>query len=288
MQAQTLRALARLARLDRPTGTWLALLPAWWALALAGPCLCPRTWGVALLFAVGAVAVRGAGCAVNDVWDRHLDRQVARTAGRPVASGAVSVPAALAFAAALGAAGAAVLLQFNALTIAIGLAAVPLIALYPLAKRVTFWPQAVLALTFNLGALMGWAAMAGALPPAAWALYAGAAFWTLGYDTIYAYQDAADDARAGVKSSALALGPRWARPFVAGCYALAAACIALALWHIGGQPLWLIPVAVHMTWLLCRWHPGSAQSSGQAFESNRPLGLAILFWLICGQVFPVF
>ena len=287
MQAPTPSALARLARLDRPTGTWLALLPAWWALALAGSCACPRTWGVALLFAIGAVAVRGAGCAVNDVWDRHLDRQVARTARRPVASGEVSVPAALAFAACLALIGAVILFQFNALTIATGLAAVPLIALYPLAKRVTWWPQVVLALTFNLGALMGWAAMAGALPPAAWALYAGAAFWTLGYDTIYATQDAADDARAGVRSAALALGPRWGRPFVAGCYALAVACIALALWHMGGQPLWLAPAAAHLAWQVATWRPGEADSSAALFAANRDAGLWVLIGAVMGRLFPI-
>lgn len=288
MQAQTLRALIRLARLDKPAGAWLALAPALWEIAMVAPCLCPQTLWVAALFTVGAFAVRGAGCAINDVWDRHIDAKVARTASRPVAAGEVSVPVALGFAAVLAAAGAAVLLQFNALTIAIGLAAVPLIALYPLAKRVILWPQVVLALTFNLGALMGWAAVAGSLAAPSFAIYAAAALWTLGYDTVYAFQDAADDARAGVGSSALALGPHRARPFVAGCYALALALLAWVVHAAGGQALWLAPAAAHMAWQVWAWRPGDPGSAARIFASNPTAGMLVLLGVIYGKILIIF
>ena len=197
---------ARLARLDRPIGTWLLLFPGWWGIALAGP-RWPDLW-LMLLFAIGAMAMRGAGCTLNDIADRDYDGQVARTRFRPIPSGRVSVPQAAVFMAAQLAIGAAILLTFNHLSIVLGVAVLALIATYPFMKRITYWPQLFLGLNFNWGALLGWTAVTGRLawPPVL--LYLGGICWTLGYDTIYAHQDKEDDARIGVKSSALALGDK--------------------------------------------------------------------------------
>src|SRR5579884_1177860 len=200
---------ARLARLDRPIGTWLLLFPAWWGIALAAP-----RWPdpvLLALFALGAVAMRGAGCTLNDIADRDYDGRVARTRMRPLPSGRVTVRQALVFMAAQAALGAAILFSLNRLSILLGLAVIVLIATYPLMKRITYWPQFFLGLNFNWGALMGWAAVRGDLQAPAFWLYIGGIAWTLGYDTIYAHQDKDDDLLIGVKSSALALG-RYSRP----------------------------------------------------------------------------
>jgi len=199
-----LRPYLRLARLDRPIGTWLLLLPCWWATAMAAPGW-PDPWFLGL-FAVGALVMRGAGCTVNDIADREFDKKVARTAGRPIASGQVSVAQALAFLALQLGIGLAVLLQFNGYTVILGVSSLALVAIYPFAKRVTYWPQFVLGLTFNWGALVGWAAVTGGLEAPAVLLYAAGILWTMGYDTIYAHQDKEDDVLIGVKSTALKFG----------------------------------------------------------------------------------
>src|SRR5579884_3093654 len=209
---------ARLARLDRPIGTWLLLFPGWWGIALAA-----AGWPdpvLLVLFAVGAVAMRGAGCTLNDIADREYDGKVARTRLRPLPSGRVTVLQAALFMGLQLAVGAAVLLSLNRMTILLGLAVLALIATYPFMKRITYWPQLFLGLNFNWGALLGWTAVTGAVAWPAVLLYLGGICWTLGYDTIYAHQDKEDDARIGVKSSALALGAR-TRPFLFAAYGAA-------------------------------------------------------------------
>ena len=222
------RPYALLARLDRPIGAWLLVLPGFWAIALAAP-----GWAaglrLALLFSVGAVAMRGAGCVVNDLWDRDIDRRVERTRGRPLAAGTVSPRQALVFLAGLCSVGLVVLLQLPPAAILLGLLSLLPILLYPLAKRVTHWPQAMLGLTFSWAAPEGIAAATGAVDAVAFALWAAAFLWILGYDTIYAHQDREDDAKLGIGSTALRLGDR-TRPFLAACYAGMLSFVVLAGW----------------------------------------------------------
>src|SRR5438105_445845 len=202
---------ARLARLDRSIGTWLLLFPGWWAIALAA-----RRWpdpALLLLFALGAVGMRGAGCTLNDIADRHYDAQVARTRLRPLPSGAVTLRQAALFLAFQLATGAAVLFSLNRTSVLLGVAVLGLIGTYPFMKRITYWPQVFLGLNFNWGALLGWTAVTGYLDAAPLLLYLGGVFWTIGYDTIYAHQDKEDDLRIGVKSSAIALGSQ-TRPWL--------------------------------------------------------------------------
>src|SRR4249920_390193 len=220
----------RLARFDRPIGAWLLLFPCWWGQALAELSLghaYPKPWYLAL-FLAGAFLMRGAGCTYNDIVDRDYDASVARTAARPIPSGQVSVAEARMFLAVLCLAGLVILLQFNLFTIVLGAASLVLVAIYPFMKRLTYWPQLVLGLTFKWGALVGWAAVTGSLAPAPAVLYAGCVLWTIGYDTIYAHQDKEDDLAIGLKSTALKFGdatPRWLVAFYAG---------ALLLWAIAG------------------------------------------------------
>jgi 4-hydroxybenzoate polyprenyltransferase len=267
---------ARLARLDRPIGTWLLLFPGWWGIALAGP-----RWpdlGLLLLFAIGAVAMRGAGCTLNDIADRDYDGQVARTRLRPIPSGQVTVPQAIVFMAAQLAVGAAVLFSLNRLSIMLGVAVLALIGTYPFMKRITYWPQLFLGLNFNWGALIGWAAVTGALgwPPVLF--YAGGIFWTLGYDTIYAHQDKEDDARIGVKSSALALGER-TRPFLFVFYGAATLLWAMSGVMAGlGALFWagLAAAALHLWWQAARVDTDDASDCLVKFRSNRFVGWLLL------------
>ncbi|QEX15488.1 4-hydroxybenzoate octaprenyltransferase [Hypericibacter terrae] len=213
---------ARLARLDRPIGTWLLLFPGWWSLTMAAPA--KPDLGLMALFAVGALLMRGAGCSFNDIVDREFDGRVARTATRPIPSGAVSVRAAAIFLGLQLLLALIVLLQMNGFTIALGAGSLALVATYPFMKRITYWPQAFLGLTFNWGALLGWAAATGSLQAPAVLLYAGGIAWTLFYDTIYAHQDKEDDALIGVKSTALKLGAS-TRPWL-----ILFAVVALGFW----------------------------------------------------------
>lgn len=213
-----------LLRLDRPAGIWLLLWPCWWGVTLAGG----LEWRLLLLFAVGAVVMRAAGCIINDLWDRKIDAQVERTKNRPLASGAVKAWQAVLVLLALLGMGAAVLWQLPLVAVAWGLLSLPLVVLYPLMKRVTWWPQLFLGITFNWGALVGWVAVAGQLNLPAVLLWLGGVFWTLGYDTLYACQDRADDARIGVKSSALRLGDGVSKTVVRFYVA------AVALWALAG------------------------------------------------------
>ena len=270
------RPYTRLARLDRPIGTWLLLFPGWWGIALAS-----RRWPdpvLLVLFALGAVVMRGAGCTLNDIADRHYDGKVARTRLRPLPSGAVSLPQAVAFLIAQLAVGAAVLFSLNRTSILLGLAVLGLIATYPFMKRVTYWPQAFLGLNFNWGALIGWTAVTGSLawPPAL--LYAGGVFWTIGYDTIYAHQDKADDALIGVKSSALALGAK-TRPWLLVFYG-----VAVMLWAAAGQDAGLGALfwgglglaALQLAWQAARVDIDDSADCLAKFRSNRAIGWLML------------
>jgi len=278
------RPYLRLMRLDRPIGVWLLLFPGWWSIALAS-----RRWPdprLIALFAIGAVVMRAAGCIVNDIADRKIDAQVARTAMRPIASGAISVKRALAFLVGLLAVGLLVLLQFNPTAIAVGAASLPLVAIYPFMKRVTSWPQAWLGLTFNWGALVGWAAVTGRLEAPALLLYAGGFFWTLGYDTIYAHQDKEDDALVGIGSTALLLGkatPTW----LIGFFTLAIGLIALA-GRTAGLSSHFLPIlllaAAQAIWqarTIDLDHPASCLAR---FRSNRYFGWLVLAAILGGKI----
>jgi 4-hydroxybenzoate polyprenyltransferase len=274
----------RLARLDRPIGTWLLLFPGWWAIALAGPGW--PDWRLIAIFAIGAVAMRGAGCTLNDIIDRDFDARVARTRTRPLPSGAVSVRQALAFMALQLAIGAAVLACLYRLAIALGFLVLLLIATYPLMKRITYWPQLFLGLNFNWGALMGWAAATGALDRPAFFLYVGGIAWTLGYDTIYAHQDKEDDVLVGVKSSALALGAN-TRPWLFVFYVA-----ALALWGaagMGARMAWPFWPALGLAALQLFWQAAMVDIDDPAdclakFRSNRWTGWLLLLGAVAGHV----
>lgn len=275
------RPYLRLARLDRPIGTWLLLWPCGWAIALASGGI----W-LMLLFALGAVVMRGAGCTFNDIADRDLDAQVARTANRPLPSGAVSVPAAWIFLIAQCGVGLAILLSLNDFAIAVGVASLLPVAVYPFMKRITYWPQLFLGIAFNWGALLGWAAVTGELAlPAIW-LYLGGIFWTLGYDTIYAHQDAEDDALIGVKSTALKFGAR-SKPAIAGFYAAALAMFALAGWSAGtGWGFWPILglAGLHLAWQVIALQSDNLANCLRLFRSNRDFGAILFVAIVAGLI----
>ncbi len=276
------RPYLRLVRLDRPIGTWLLLFPCWWSLALAAAAegRWPDPW-LLILFGVGALVMRGAGCVVNDLADRRIDAKVARTATRPIASGQIPVTRALVFLAALLLIGLAVLLQLNRFAVALGAASLLLVAVYPFLKRVTYWPQAWLGLTFNWGALLGWAAARGSLDaPAVW-LYAAGIAWTLGYDTIYAHQDKEDDVLAGVKSTALKFGAA-TRPWLTGFFALTAVLLAASAASAGlGWPAYLgvALAAAHFAWQTATLDIDDPVNCLTRFRSNRFVG-----WLVLGGI----
>ena len=270
-----LRPWLKLGRFDRPAGIWLLMLPGWQGVAL-GDGLGGRWPDLRLLalIAVGATAMRAAGCAFNDIVDRDIDAQVARTAARPVASRQVSVPAAWAFLVGLSLLALCVLLTMNLTAILLGVASLGLVAAYPFMKRVTWWPQAWLGLTFNWGALLGFAAVRGELSWPAGLLYASGVFWTLGYDTIYALQDIEDDALAGIKSSARRLGPQ-VRNGVAAFYTFAS---VLAVSLTVASPWSLLPAfafAAHLAWQVRRLSLDDAPLALRLFKSNREAGLLL-------------
>jgi 4-hydroxybenzoate polyprenyltransferase len=273
----------RLARFDRPIGAWLLLFPAWWSQALAELSLgrpWPDPWYLAL-FLVGAFVMRGAGCTYNDIVDRDFDARVARTAARPIPSGQVSVPEAFAFLAGLCLVGLLVLLQFNLFTVLLGASSLLLIAAYPFAKRVTFWPQVVLGLTFKWGALVGWAAVTGSLALAPLLLYAGSILWTVGYDTVYAHQDKEDDALVGLKSTALKLGDA-TRPWLAAFYAGAALLWGAAGLAAGARLAFLLALALaagQLAWQVATLDTRDAANCLARFKSNRWVGWLLLVGL---------
>jgi len=277
------RPYARLARLDRPIGTWLLLFPGWWGIALAA-----ERWPdprLMALFAVGAIAMRGAGCTLNDIADRDYDRQVARTRLRPLSSGAVSVNRAIVFLLFQLAVGAAVLFSLNRTTILLGFAVLGLIGTYPFMKRITYWPQVFLGLNFNWGALIGWTAVTGALAAPPLLLYLGGVFWTIGYDTIYAHQDKEDDVRIGVKSSALALGSH-TRPWLFVFFGA-----ALLLWGAAGHAaglgamFWvgLAAAAAQLAWQAARVVTEDPVDCLRKFRSNRAVGWLLLAGIVVGH-----
>lgn len=268
------RPYARLARFDRPAGSWLLFWPCAWGLALAGGL--PAQWPLLLWFGLGTLAMRGAGCVYNDIIDRKLDAQVERTKDRPVASGRVSVRAAAVWLVALALIGLLVLWQLRGSAQATALASLALVAAYPFMKRITWWPQAWLGLTFNWGALVAWLAVADpALPMGL--LYLAGIFWTLGYDTIYALQDIEDDAFAGIKSSARALGGR-VRCAVGGFYFAMFIVLGLALWQVVPDRLTLLtllPLAGHLLWQVWRLDQTSPARTLMLFRSNRMAGALV-------------
>lgn len=271
-----LAPLISLTRLDKPVGIWLVFFPASWAVLLASGWLsssCTITgisWDVLFACFIGAIFTRSAGCIMNDLADRKLDAQVARTRTRPLAAGTVSVRAALLLLGLLLLLSLALALILPRTVLHVALLAVPMMALYPLMKRITWWPQMFLGLTFNLGALIGWAAVTDSIAPAAWWLYVGAVFWTFGYDTLYAHQDRTDDTAIGIKSSARALGD--STVFVVGLsYALFIACLTMA--GALAEAAWpyfagLCLAAAHLSFQLLRCDISNPALMGQLFRSN--------------------
>ncbi len=278
------RPFLRLMRADRPIGWQLLMLPGWTAIALAGDDV--PDLKLLLLFFIGAVAMRGAGCAVNDIVDRKIDAEVERTRSRPLPSGQISLRGALFFTAGLSLIGLIVLLQLNRLAILTGVAALALIAAYPFMKRITAMPQAWLGLNMTYGYVLGWAATAGRFEPATWALYASGVLWTIGYDTIYAHQDKEDDELIGVGSSALLFGDA-TKPWLIALYAGAAILAALAGALNGAGPLWFIGVAafaLHLVWQIRATDISDPARCLAVFKSNRDAGF-ILFAAAAANAF---
>lgn len=279
------RPYVLLARLDRPIGAWLLFLPGLGSIVLARAPLAP-TLTLILLFAVGSVVMRAAGCVVNDMWDRELDRRVERTRGRPLASGALSMREAALFLGVLLLIGLAILLALNPLARLLGVGSLVLVALYPLAKRFTYWPQAVLGCTFGWGAPLGYAAATGKLDLPALLYYAASILWIIGYDTIYAHQDRADDAIVGVKSTALLFGAH-TREFLAICYGASILLVLAAgeLAHLA----WPFLAALALPAGLLAWQVVALDINDPArclslFKANREVGLAIALAFLLGRL----
>ncbi len=283
----------RLARFDRPIGTWLVLFPCWWSLALATnnwaptPDVLGETLWLYLLFGIGAIVMRGEGCTFNDINDREFDAKVARTVDRPIPSGAVSVPQALLFMTFLLLIGLTVLLQLNHFAILVGVASLFLVAIYPFMKRITNWPQFALGLTFNWGAFLGWVAVRGDLHLPAVILYVAGICWTLGYDTIYAHQDKEDDLVVGVKSSALKLRDK-TRPWLFVFYTATVILIAETGYLAGLS--WPFYVALVLSALQLFWQARGVDIHDPAdclakFKSNRIFCWIVLAGIVLGQIF---
>ena len=285
------RPFLRLSRADRPIGTWLLLIPCWWGLALAMLHDNKPRWEdawIAVGCAIGAWLMRGAGCTWNDITDRDFDGAVARTRSRPIPSGQVTVRGAVVWMCAQALIAFGILLTFNGTAIALGILALLPVAVYPFAKRFTWWPQVFLGLAFNWGALLGWAAHTGDLHPAAVILYLAGIAWTLFYDTIYAHQDTEDDALIGIKSTARLFGensPIWLRRFLVGTVCLLAASILVALLPDANPLVLALALAgpwamgLHMTWQLRNLKVDDAPTLIRLFRSNRDAGLVALAFL---------
>ena len=274
-------------RLDRPIGIWLLFLPGLWAILLARVVMPVRLGGslrLILLFAIGSVVMRAAGCVVNDIWDRRLDRLVARTAGRPLASGALVVPQALALLAVLLSLGLIVLLQLNGAAQRWGAASLVLVAAYPAAKRITWYPQLMLGVTFGYGAWLGWSAARGGPDLAGASLYAAAITWDLGFDTIYGFQDIEDDALVGIRSTSRRFVAS-AKPFLAGCYGLTIIFLCAAGW-LGGlsRGFWLtLPLpALLLARQVVQLDVTNPARCLSLFKANREVGLAVALCLLLG------
>lgn len=271
---QGLRDLALLARFDRPIGWWLLFWPCVWGVWLAGA---GWQWSLLGWLLLGSIAMRGAGCVYNDIVDADLDRQVARTAARPVASGRVSRKKAWTWLLVLSLIGLVVLLQLRLPAQLVALASLALVAAYPFMKRITWWPQAWLGLVFSWGVLVGWIELRGDNWDVLAALYLGTVFWVIGYDTIYALQDREDDALVGIRSSALRLGDN-VRGGTALFYVLAVALWALAVWLYRADwiaLLALIPAAAHLAWQVMTLDPADGANPLDRFRSNRWTGALV-------------
>ncbi|MEP1330194.1 4-hydroxybenzoate octaprenyltransferase [Pseudophaeobacter sp.] len=286
------RPYLRLSRADRPIGTWLLLIPCWWGLALAvlwdGNLRWEDAW-IAIACAMGAWLMRGAGCTWNDISDRNFDGAVERTRSRPIPSGQVSVRGAVIWMGLQALISFGILLTFNRMAISMGILALLPVAIYPFAKRFTWWPQIFLGLAFNWGALWAWTAHTGALHWPAVFLYLAGICWTLFYDTIYAHQDTEDDALIGVKSTARLFGtdtPTWLRRFIVGTVSLMAFAIILALdlegnyWALGLALVGPWAMGWHMTWQLRIFDADNNQRLLQLFRLNRDTGLIPLIFFI--------
>ena len=276
---QSLRPYASLMRLDRPIGTWLLYWPCGWSVALAGV---DGRWDLLLWFALGAFAMRSAGCVYNDIVDRDLDVKVERTRLRPLASRRVSVRAAWALVGLLCLLGLVVLVQLKWLAALIALGSLAPVAAYPFMKRITWWPQAWLGIVFSWGALVGWPAVTGSLDLAPVLLWLGSIGWVIGYDTLYAIQDKEDDALVGVRSSARRLGDK--APLGVGiCYSIAVVLWGLAIWQV--RPDWvalvtLVPAALHLAWQAVRADPNDGDLALRLFRSNRACGLLVFLAML--------
>jgi 4-hydroxybenzoate polyprenyltransferase len=282
------RPYLRLSRLDRPIGSWLLLMPCWWSAALAAGVAgdIRQLPFVIVLFFIGAFVMRGAGCTWNDITDRDLDALVERTRSRPIPAGQVSVPQAMVFLVVQALIGLAVLLQFNRFAVATGIASLVIVAVYPFMKRITWWPQIVLGLAFSWGALMGFAVTLGRIDATALMLYAGSIAWVIGYDTIYAHQDAEDDALIGIKSTALLFGAR-TKPALVAFYGLAVVLIGVALMLAGVRwPAWigLAAFAAHLVWQVARLEISNPALCLRIFKSNRDAGLLLFAGLLVDAV----
>ncbi len=267
-------------RLDRPIGIWLLLLPGLWGIILGTggiSKITPHSLWVVFLFCIGAVVMRGAGCIVNDLWDKDLDIMVERTRNRPLAAEIISPRKAFVFLATLLLISFVILIQLNKTTIFLGFLSLPFIALYPFMKRITWWPQAFLGLTFNFSALMGWSAITDEIGVVALLLYMAGIFWTLGYDTIYAHQDKEDDAFAGIKSTALKFGDQ-SKIYVGVFYALSLICIFMAKDLSPASIIVALP-ALHFIWQLKSWDLQSQESALKIFKSNTVAGILVLLFL---------
>ena len=278
------RPYLRLARLDRPIGTWLLLFPCWWGVGLAGVAdrrPYPNLWFL-FLFMAGAFLMRGAGCAYNDYIDRDIDAKVARTAGRPIPSGQVTPNQALTFATLLACIAFLVLIQFNWFTIQVGVASLAIVAIYPFLKRYTNWPQVGLGLAFNWGALLGWTAIKGSIGWPAALLYVGSICWTIGYDTIYAHQDKKDDESIGLKSTAITFGdnsPIW----IGGFYAAAVTLWLVAGFLAGAHLIFVtavVLVSLQMSWQIVTLDVNDPRNCLRRFRSNRDVGIALFLGLV--------
>jgi 4-hydroxybenzoate polyprenyltransferase len=285
------RPYLRLARFDRPIGSWLLLMPCWWSAALAAAVggNIGQLPGVIVLFFIGAFVMRGAGCTWNDITDRDLDALVERTRSRPIPAGQVSVPQAVVFLVVQALIGLAVLLQLNRFAVATGIASLLIVAIYPFMKRITWWPQIVLGLAFSWGALMGFAVMLGRIDATALLLYVGSIAWVIGYDTIYAHQDAEDDALIGIKSTALLFGAR-TRVALIAFYAAAVVLIGGALWLAGARwpaAIGLVVFAAHLVWQIVRLDISDPARCKRVFYSNRDAGLLLFAGLLADAVLRV-
>lgn len=277
----------RLMRLDKPIGTWLLYLPCTWSIALASDPGCLPHLGILTLFGTGALLMRGAGCTINDMWDKDFDKKVARTATRPIAAGEISQMQALVFLGGQLTLALGVLLCLNYYSIALGAASLSLVISYPLMKRITYWPQFVLGLTFNWGALLGWAAVKGSCD---WSvclpLYFSGVMWTLIYDTIYAHQDKEDDIKVGVKSTALRFQEQ-TKPWLSGfTVAMMSGLVAAGINAEQTLPYYAVlsAVAIHLTHQIYTLDINKPEDCWKKFVSNRNLGLLLFLGIVCGNL----